>query len=258
MPQPIDRRAFLQSGTMAAILGGAGAPCGAPERTPRQPPIRTGPRCRSSNRPTWWSAGAGPAGVAAAIAAARTGAKTRLLEVNGCLGGVWTAGLLRLASRRRQARHHARDPHPPGSPRRCGPLWPPETQAWLQHCLRYGADETASGRDVPGSRCEASTPHAVVAAVRGEGRRLALAISESKSGRQAWAAKTFVDASGDGDLAAQAGCQLDYGREGTGQLQPMSLIALLVGLRPKQWPRSSAASEKPMDAPIRSNACLTR
>ena len=38
--------------------------------------------------------GAGPAGVAAAIAAARSGAKTRLLEVNGCLGGVWTAGLL--------------------------------------------------------------------------------------------------------------------------------------------------------------------
>ena len=30
--------------------------------------------------------------------------------------------------------------------------------------------------------------------------------------------------------AAQAGCQFDYGREGTGQLQPMSLIALLVGL----------------------------
>jgi NADPH-dependent 2,4-dienoyl-CoA reductase/sulfur reductase-like enzyme len=38
--------------------------------------------------------GSGPAGVAAAIAAAHTGANTRLLEVNGCLGGVWTAGLL--------------------------------------------------------------------------------------------------------------------------------------------------------------------
>src|SRR5262245_3980427 len=38
--------------------------------------------------------GAGPAGIAAAIASARTGAKTRLLEVHGCLGGVWTAGAL--------------------------------------------------------------------------------------------------------------------------------------------------------------------
>ena len=38
--------------------------------------------------------GAGPAGIAAALASARAGAKTRLFEVHGCLGGVWTAGLL--------------------------------------------------------------------------------------------------------------------------------------------------------------------
>ena len=38
--------------------------------------------------------GAGPAGVCAAIASARTGAKTRLIELHGCLGGVWTAGAL--------------------------------------------------------------------------------------------------------------------------------------------------------------------
>src|SRR5687768_6103995 len=38
--------------------------------------------------------GAGPAGVTAAITAARAGAKVRLFEWRGCLGGVWTAGLL--------------------------------------------------------------------------------------------------------------------------------------------------------------------
>ena len=38
--------------------------------------------------------GGGPAGVAAAIAAAREGSKTTLIEVHGCLGGVWTAGAL--------------------------------------------------------------------------------------------------------------------------------------------------------------------
>ena len=38
--------------------------------------------------------GAGPAGVTAAITAARAGAKVRLLEWRGCFGGVWTAGLL--------------------------------------------------------------------------------------------------------------------------------------------------------------------
>jgi ribulose 1,5-bisphosphate synthetase/thiazole synthase len=38
--------------------------------------------------------GGGPAGISAAIEAGRSGAKTLLLEVHGCLGGVWTSGLL--------------------------------------------------------------------------------------------------------------------------------------------------------------------
>src|SRR5690606_17871550 len=38
--------------------------------------------------------GGGPAGIAAAITAARAGASVRVFEVNGCLGGVWTSGLL--------------------------------------------------------------------------------------------------------------------------------------------------------------------
>src|ERR1700761_7120275 len=38
--------------------------------------------------------GGGPAGIGAALAAARSGAKVIVLEVNGCVGGVWTAGML--------------------------------------------------------------------------------------------------------------------------------------------------------------------
>jgi ribulose 1,5-bisphosphate synthetase/thiazole synthase len=38
--------------------------------------------------------GGGPAGIAAAISAARNGAKTCLIELYGCLGGIWTTGLL--------------------------------------------------------------------------------------------------------------------------------------------------------------------
>ena len=38
--------------------------------------------------------GGGPAGIAAAVTAARRGRKVRLFELQGCLGGVWTAGLL--------------------------------------------------------------------------------------------------------------------------------------------------------------------
>jgi hypothetical protein len=49
-------------------------------------PHRRGDRCDRLRR--------GPAGVAAAIAAARAGARTRLIEIHGCLGGTWTAGQL--------------------------------------------------------------------------------------------------------------------------------------------------------------------
>lgn len=38
--------------------------------------------------------GGGPAGWAAAVASARTGAKTALIEQQGCLGGIWTSGLV--------------------------------------------------------------------------------------------------------------------------------------------------------------------
>ncbi|MCZ7599425.1 MAG: FAD-dependent oxidoreductase [Gammaproteobacteria bacterium] len=38
--------------------------------------------------------GGGPAGVGAALAAARSGARTLLVERFGMLGGMWTAGLL--------------------------------------------------------------------------------------------------------------------------------------------------------------------
>ena len=38
--------------------------------------------------------GGGPAGIGAALAAARSGAKTTIVEHYGFLGGMWTAGLL--------------------------------------------------------------------------------------------------------------------------------------------------------------------
>jgi len=172
--------------------------------------------------------GAGPAGVAAALAAARRGAVTRLLEVNGCLGGVWTAGLLSWI---------LDADNKPGLMR--------EILDRLDRCkasARYGG---SVGYDVEpmklllelmcveaGVRVQLHTR--VVAAARGDSNRLDLAVTESKSGRQAFAGKVFVDATGDGDLAAQAGCGFDYGREGSGEAQPMSMIVLLVGIKPEE------------------------
>ena len=226
----IGRRAFMRSGAAAAAGLGAGssiaAECGdEPSPGIYRQPARDVPIVEQADVVV---CGAGPAGVSAAIAAARTGAKTRLIEVNGCLGGIWTAGLLSWIidasnksgiMKEMLARLDKRGVLTPFG----GSFGYDIERMKLvleEMCAEAGVNIQLHTR--------------VVAAARNEANRLTMAVTESKSGRQAFAGKVFVDATGDGDLAARAGCQFDYGRKGSGQAQPMSLIVLLTGLDPDE------------------------
>ena len=172
--------------------------------------------------------GGGPAGVCAAIAAARTGAKTRLLEVHGSLGGIWTSGLLSwiidsadkpgiMADITEELdRRGARATRVPGG----------KNYAYDVEQMKLLLDEMCLEAGV-----EVRLLTRVVAAARDLENRLAVVITESKSGREAWAARAFVDATGDGDLGALAGCGFDMGHPETGKVQAMSLIALVTGVR---------------------------
>ncbi|MDF2725541.1 MAG: tricarballylate dehydrogenase, partial [Paenibacillus sp.] len=165
-------------------------------------------------------AGAGPAGVAAAIAAARAGAKTLLLETAGCLGGVWTAGILAWVfdfdkdgiTREITAELARRGARIAVSEGRY--TYDIEEMKLLleEMCLEAGVEIQLHTR--------------VVAAVK-EGRRLRGVVSESKSGRQVWVADCFIDATGDGDLGALAGCGFDYGYRNADEVQPMTYMALV-------------------------------
>ncbi|MDF2651324.1 MAG: ribulose,5-biphosphate synthetase [Paenibacillus sp.] len=170
--------------------------------------------------------GGGPAGIVAALAAARSGAKTCIIEAHGCLGGIWTSGLLsyvldggtkggimqELFSRMEQL-----------NARNNGVIFDVETMKFVLErlCAQAGVDVRLLTQ--------------VVAAYRDDHGRLEAVVTESKSGREAWCAKVFIDTTGDGDVAAQAGCEFAYGEEKSGVAQPMSLNALVTAGPPEPF-----------------------
>ena len=201
--------------------------------------------------------GAGPAGVAAAVAAARAGARTRLLEAYGQLGGIWTTGLLSWIIDAKNKggvmqeiveRVEEMGGRSEAYGRNMGSIgYAVETMklALDQLCLEAGVQIRLHTR--------------AVAAVIEEDNRVSCAITESKSGREAWRAKYFVDCTGDGDLAALAGCGFDYGRpahgpgaegpERVGETQPMSLMCLVTGLDPEATAAVHDRVNQPWAAP---------
>jgi hypothetical protein len=242
MNHRIGRRTFLQAGAAAAASLGAGrvAPAtdqtvptiagddlGADVQTYREP-ARDIPIAGQADV---FVCGGGPAGVSAALAAARAGAKTRLVEVHGCLGGIWTAGLLVWILNYRDK--------------------PGMMQVFAKELERRGAARDYGGAlacDVEVMKlmledlCEEAGVEImlhtrVAAAAVDDQKRLRLAVTESKSGRRAYAGKVFIDATGDADLAVQAGCGWDFACPETGRGQPMSLIVLFAGVEIEQIAR---------------------
>jgi hypothetical protein len=72
--------------------------------------------------------------------------------------------------------------------------------------------------------------HTRVVAVELDGKRICGVVTESKSGRQAWRADVVIDATGDGDVGALAGCSFEVGDNAKGDncpCQPMSLIGVI-------------------------------
>ena len=165
--------------------------------------------------------GGGPAGIAAAVAAGRSGARVRLIEVHGFLGGVWTAGMV-------------------------NNLIDHENKMGIMTDILTGLEEMAAQTHVKIFDVEVMKltlerlcmqadvrplyHSRVVAAVKDGENRVTHAVVENKSGRQAFAAKTFVDATGDGDFSAQAGCGFSWGHPVSAKTQPMSMIALIGGI----------------------------
>jgi hypothetical protein len=161
-------------------------------------------------------AGGGPAGVAAAVASARLGVKTMLIERYGCLGGMASGGLIiTLVETKRYGMgvveeilnrlkrlNGARLGRAADKPN----LWTEGASFSGEECidvdpelLKYLLNEVVvdSGVDL--------LMHSLVVGVEMEGNLIKGFILEDKSGRHAVMGKMFVDATGDADVAAMAG-----------------------------------------------------
>ncbi len=168
--------------------------------------------------------GGGVSGVLAAIGAAREGAKVLILEQTNSLGGSWTSGLV----------------------------------AWIidaQNKKEYIVSEIAESLKSKGkgrfarSGCFIYEPEAMkilldkmcaeekidirfntfVCGSQKEGGRIVAAETVSKSGKESFSGKVFIDATGDGDFCFLSGAEYEKGNE-EGLMQPMSMFAIVSGL----------------------------
>lgn len=167
--------------------------------------------------------GGGPTGVGAALAAAREGARTLVIERHGMLGGVWTAGLL----------------NPFFDFARKGWIVAQliqnleKSQAWQRWKFSWTFDIEVMKLLLENMLAEAGAAswyYSFVADTIVEDHRVRGVIVESKSGREAVLAKVVVDCTGDGDVAARAGVPYRLGRLEDSACQPLTLMFEIDGV----------------------------
>jgi hypothetical protein len=200
--------------------------------------------------------GGGPAGIAAAVAAARAGRRTLLIERYGFLGGMGTAAGVTnfcglhanvFGEMHRVVQGIASDlldridrldglnaPH-----LILGKIL---AQAYDTAAYKIAADDLLAVHRVD------ILFHALGAGVvMQEERRINVLMVETKAGRQAVRAKIFIDCSGDGDLAAWAGAPFEVGDNAGSMLYP-SMMFRLNGIDPERageaWRTIPALMEK--------------
>lgn len=181
--------------------------------------------------------GGGPAGVGAALSAARHGAATLVVEQFNCLGGVATAGghghiskyneggggrrivggiADEIARRVVDGGFGMRNPHG---------IWF-EVEG-LKLLLDNMAEEAGVQLLYHTFFCDTVVDNGVVTG----------AVVQNKTGRQIIRAKRIIDCTGDGDVAFHAGCPFEVGRPNDHKCQPVTLMFTIGGV---DWPRVEA------------------
>ena len=189
-------------------------------------------------------AGGGPAGVAAAVSAARQGARVCLVDGHSCLGGMGTAGMVPafmtfgdgvrfLAAGLGEELYNRLS--------EAGGTGPTEKFSIRAEVLKRVYDDMLDEADVD------FTLHTHLIGVRAESGRVSHAILWGKSGIYAVEAKVFVDGTGDGDLCAWAGAPFEKG-DIDGSMMPGTLCSLWADV---DWDRVRASKLRHDGSPLR-------
>jgi hypothetical protein len=172
-------------------------------------------------------AGGGPAGLMAAIAAARMGAATLLVDANGHLGGVATMGLPFQGFFDREGRQIVKGLAEEfvSRLRSAGGALPEFTQCSLHNPFLIIDPETVKtvAQEMAVDAGVETLLHTWVAEAAVDSARIRALLVQNKSGRQALVGKVYVDATGDGDVAASCGVPFSVGRPQDGLTQSATL-----------------------------------
>jgi hypothetical protein len=193
--------------------------------------------------------GGGTAGVAAAIAASRNGARTILLERYGFCGGICVGALVHTFDGFRSCRNHdqivvggigsevvSRIKTEYGSLTIANP---PEVECFDPEAFKLVADSMLEEAGVE------TLYHLFAAGVEEEGRRVRAVVAAGKEGLWEISAKQIIDTTGDGDIAAFAGAPF----EKHSQMQTMSMHFRIGGVKPGAcWSHLETVSRQAMDA----------
>lgn len=191
--------------------------------------------------------GSGPAGIAAAISAARNGARTVLIERFGFVGGNLTAGLVGPCMTsysldgQTQLIKGVFDELILRMEKEGNAIHPSKVPANSPYCgfIEYGHDKVApfEPEAVKTTALEMLLEagvevllHTHVIAPRVEGHTVTGLFISSKSGVESVEATVVVDCSADADVVAGAGGATVFGRDEDGLVQPMTLFFRMTGV----------------------------
>lgn len=185
--------------------------------------------------------GGGPAGFGAAVAAARNGASTMLIERNAMLGGMATAGLVGPFMTcydddgQEQIVKGIFDELCLRTEARGGAIHPSKVEGMTtyssyyirshRHVTPFQSETLAVVMDEMAAEAGVQVLFNVqVCDVLKEGERISGVIAAMKEGLALFRAKTYIDCTGDADVAHFAGVPTWMGDERSGQMQPASLF----------------------------------